>query len=429
MSNLTRVGAASIERSTRLSHHFTIVVIGGGAAGITVTAELLRHRKGLSVAIVEPSETHSYQPGLTLVGAGVFSRGQTERQESRLIPPGATWIKQAAKSFLPEVNQVELTDGGLLGYDYLVVCPGLQTNWQAVDGLIDSLGRYGVCSNYASEHAEYTWECIQAFRGGTALFTQPPMPIKCAGAPQKIMYLASDYLRKHSRLNASQVEFCLAGDVLFGVPAFVPALQKVVDDYGITLRYRHKLMAVDGPAKKAIFSFTEADGKVTELVRPFDMMHVTPPQSAPAFLKASALSNGAGWVDVDPATLLHTRFGNVFGLGDAAGTSNAKTAAAVRLQAPVVVRNLLATLDGKTLDAVYDGYGSCPLTTAYGKVVLAEFTYGGQVTPSFPLDPRVPRTSAWLLKTKFLPFLYWNLMLKGSELDIKHRVRRIATAA
>jgi sulfide:quinone oxidoreductase len=201
------------------------------------------------------------------------------------------------------------------------------------------------------------------------------------------------------------------------------------DDYGIKLNYRHRLVAVDGPAKKAIFSVPGADGTTIEVVRPFDMMHVTPPQSAPAFIKASPLANDAGWLDVHPVTLRHARFENVFGLGDVAGTSNAKTAAAVRLQAPVVVKNLLASIDGQPLDPCYDGYGSCPLTTAYGKVVLAEFIHGGKVTPSFPLDPRVPRTSAWLLKTKVRPFLYWNMMLKGSEFDIRHRERHLAAVA
>lgn len=416
-------GSAGPDRS------FSVVVIGGGAAGITVAAQLLRHRPELSVAVVEPSETHSYQPGWTLIGAGVFTRRQTERREETLMPKAAEWLKQAAKAFDPGRNRVELADGSFVGYQYLVVCPGLQLDWKKIDGLTDALGRNGVCSNYIAAQAEYTWECIQAFRSGTALFTQPPMPIKCAGAPQKIMYLAADHFRKNGRLAGSGVEFCLAGDVLFGVPTFVPPLQKAVDGYGIKVSFRHTLKAVDGPARKAVFSVTAPDGAVTELVRSFDMMHVTPPQSAPDFIKTSPLANAAGWIEVDPATLRHTRYANVFGLGDAAGTTNAKTAAAVRLQAPVVVKGLLASIDGKTSGAAYDGYGSCPLTTSYGKVVLAEFIYGGKVTPSFPIDPRVPRTSAWLLKTKFLPFMYWNLMLRGNEFDIKHRERPLAAVS
>lgn len=426
MNVTTPSAAIDSSRTERVDLNFTVLIIGGGAAGITVAFKLLKHRPGLSVAVVESSGTHSYQPGWTLVGAGVFTRAQTEGREARLIPRGAHWLKQAARTFTPDQSRIELEDGTFVAYRYLVVCPGLQLDLDKVEGLAEALGRNGVCSNYLAGHAEYTWECIRAFTSGTALFTQPPMPIKCAGVAQKIMYLAADHLRRFGRLATLNIEFCLAGDVLFGVPAFVPPLQEAVDGSGIKVRYKHTLKAVDGSAKRAIFSAVGPDGQAMEVVRSFDFMHVTPPQSAPDFIKASSLANDAGWVDVDPATLRHTRFGNIFGLGDAAGTTNAKTSAAVRLQAPVVVKNLLAGLDGKTMDARYDGYGSCPLTTAYGKVVLAEFIYGGKVTPSFPLDPRAPRTSAWLLKTRLLPFMYWNLMLRGNEFDIKHRERPLA---
>jgi sulfide:quinone oxidoreductase len=408
---------------------FSVVIVGGGTAGITVAAELRRHRPDLKVAIVEPADIHSYQPGWTLVGAGVFTAAQTQRREESLIPQGVTWVTQKAQDFSPEENIVTLADGKRLSYQQLVVCPGLQLDWGKVEGLLDSLGRNGVCSNYRIDSAPYTWECIKALKGGSAIFTQPAMPIKCAGAPQKIMYLAADHLRKAALLTKTSMEFYLTGDALFGVPFFVPPLQAAVDRYGIKVRYKHTLKAVDGPAKKAVFAVTGPDGALPDVVRDFDLLHVTPPQSAPDFIKASPLASKAGWVDVDPGTLRHVRYGNVFSLGDAAGTSNAKTAAAVRLQAPVVVNNLLAVIDGKPLPAAYDGYGSCPLTTAYGEVVLAEFIYGGKVTPSFPLDPRVPRSSMWLLKTKFLPYLYWSMMLKGSELDIRHRERTFAQAA
>lgn len=408
---------------------FSVVIVGGGAAGITVAAQLRKRRRALTVALIEPSETHSYQPGWTLVGAGVFTRAQTERREASVIPKGVTWLKQAAMSFDPGQNQVELADGSVVRYDHLVVCPGLQLDWGKIEGLTEALGSNGVCSNYAAGHADYTWVCIKGFHGGTALFTQPPMPVKCAGAPQKIMYLAADHFRRNGRLTGAEVEFNLAGDVLFGVPAFVPPLQAEVDGYGIKLNFKHTLKAGDGPAKKAIFSVAGPDGAVTKVVRAFDMIHVTPPQSAPDFIKNSPLANEGGWILVDPATLQHTKYANVFGLGDAAGTSNAKTAAAVRLQAPVVVAGIEAAIEGEPSTAKYDGYGSYPLTTAYGKVVLAEFIYGGTVTPSFPLDPLVPRTSAWLLKTKLLPFMYWHFMLRGNTFDIKHRERSRAVAS
>ena len=418
-----------LEAHTRIAEeNASVLIVGGGAAGITVAAELRRHRPNLSVTLVEPSDTHSYQPGWTLVGAGVFSLAQTVRREETLVPEGVTWIKAAASAFHPDDNQVELADGRRVAYRHLVVCPGLQLDWDKVEGLRQALGGDGVCTNYSADSVDYTWRCLQEFRGGTALFTQPAMPIKCAGAPQKIMYLAADHWRRRGLPRPAGIEFCLAGDVLFGVPFFVPPLQEAVDGYGIELRYKHDLKAVHVPSRTACFAVTDGEGKTAEVEKRFDLLHVTPPQSAPDFVKRSPLANATGWVDVAPATLRHARYPKVFSLGDAAGTSNAKTAAAVRLQAPVVVRNLLAAVDGEPLEASYDGYGSCPLTTAYGKVVLAEFAYGGKVTPSFPLDPRKPRRSAWLLKTRFLPFLYWNMMLRSSKFDVGHRERRFADA-
>lgn len=402
----------------------SIVIVGGGAAGITVAAQLKRRDPRLDIAIVEPSEAHSYQPGWTLVGAGIFTRAQIERREERLIPKGVSWIKAAATAFMPAENLVRLSDGRSIRYSWLIMCPGLKLDWGKIEGLDETLGRNGVCSNYRPDMAEYTWRLIQNFRGGTALFTQPAMPIKCAGAPQKIMYLMADHLRRRSRLNASTLQFCLAGEALFGVPFFVPPLQKAVDGYGIKVNYRHNLKAVDGPAKTAIFSVIDDAGTASEVTKRFDMIHVVPPQTGLDVLRSSPLANAAGWIEVDPATLRHVRYPNVFALGDAASTSNAKTAAAVRIQAPVVASNLLAAMKGGALPLTYDGYGSCPLTVAYGKIVLAEFAYGGKVTPSFPLDPRVPRRSMWYLKTKLLPWLYWRHMFKGGTFDIKHRERR-----
>ncbi|OYR17714.1 NAD(P)/FAD-dependent oxidoreductase [Brucella grignonensis] len=410
-----------VGQTATLKHR--IVIVGGGAAGITVAAEFLRRDASLDVAIVEPSETHSYQPGWTLVGAGVFTRRQTERAERSLVPKGVTWLKAEVSAFDPDNNIVRLSDGRALGYDYLVACPGLKVDWDAIQGLKDTLGKNGVCSNYRADTAEYTWRLIQDFKGGTALFTQPPMPIKCAGAPQKIMYMMADHLRRRGRLSGTKLKFCLAGDALFGVPFFVPPLQRAVDGYGIEVAYKHNLIAINGPAKSALFSVTNKDGEARDLEMRFDMIHVVPPQMGLDVVRNSPLANPAGWIEVDPATLQHVRYPNVFSLGDAASTTNAKTAAAVRLQAPVVVANLLAAMKGSAPAKTYDGYGSCPLTVSLGKIVLAEFAYGGKVTPSFPLDPRVPRRSMWYLKTKFLPWLYWSHMLRGGTIDIKHRER------
>ncbi len=403
------------------NQHHTLLIIGGGAAGVSVANTLRRQDAAIDIAIVEPSEKHYYQPGFTIIGGGAYTLKKTTKNEADLIHPTVKWIKDYAETFQPEENTVTLRCGDTISYDYLVVCPGLQLDWDKVEGLRETLNKNNVCSNYSPDTVEYTWECIKNIESGTALFTQPPMPIKCAGAPQKIMYLAADRFRKKGILDKFTIEFCNAGPGLFGVPFFAKALGKVVADYGIKTSFNCNLVAIDGPAKMATFEVTDGDGNKERVTKAFDMIHVTPPQSAPDFIKQSPLANAAGWVDVNDKTLQHNKYPNVFGLGDAGSTPNAKTAAAVRKQVPVVVDNILGLINSTPLREGYDGYGSCPLTTSLNKVMLAEFSYGGKVTPSFPLlDPRKNRFIWWLGKTTGFPWLYWHIMIKGYRIDIPH---------
>ena len=389
------------------------MVIGGGAAGIATAASLLKRRPGLDIAIVEPADTHAYQPGWTMVGGGIFEPEVTRRPMASVMPRGVEWIRAAAKSFQPDDNQVTLEDGSTLRYEVLVVAPGIRLAWEKIAGLEDTLGKNGVTSNYRYDLAPYTWELVQSITSGRAIFTQPPMPIKCAGAPQKAMYLSCDHWRREGMLDRIDVEFCNAGGVLFGVPDYVPALMSYVEKYDIGLRLGHNLVSVDGPAQQAVFK-TE-DGEVT---RDFDMLHVVPPQVAPQFLADSPLAAESGFTDVDQHTLRHNRYDNVFGLGDGGSMPNAKTAAAARKQAPVVAVNVLQQLAGRGPKAGYDGYGSCPLTVERGKIVLAEFAYGGKLAPSFPtwlIDGTKAQRLSWMLKADALPWIYWNGMLKGRE--------------
>lgn len=394
--------------------HHTVLVIGGGAAGIATAASMLKRRPSLDIAIVEPADEHFYQPGWTMVGAGVFDAPDTRRPMASLMPRGVTWIRKAAATFEPDDNQVTLSDGGRLTYDILIVAPGIRLAWEKIAGLEETLGKNGVTSNYRYDLAPYTWELVQNLKRGRAVFSQPPMPIKCAGAPQKAMSLSCDAWRRRGVLDNIDVEFRNAGGVLFGVKEYVPALMEYIEKYGVDLMFNQTLVSVDGPARTAVFR-TEAGEETV----PFDMLHVVPPQVAPQFVAESPLANAeSGYADVDKFTLRHVRYANVFGLGDAGSTPNAKTAAAARKQAPIVAVNALAVLDGSAGRAAYDGYGSCPLTVERGKIVLAEFGYDGKLLPSFPswiIDGTRPQKLSWLLKSQALPWIYWNGMLKGHE--------------
>jgi sulfide:quinone oxidoreductase len=310
---------------------------------------------------------------------------------------------------------ITLEDGRQVHYQHLVVCPGLRLAWEQIEGLEQTLGQNGVTSNYRYDLAPYTWQLVQGLGQGKAIFTQPGMPIKCAGAPQKALYLSCDHWRRQGVLDKIDVEFNLAGPALFGVAAYVPALMKYVERYRARLAFGSQLVKVDGPGKTAWFDSQDADGNVVRQAKPFDLLHVVPAQVAPDCVRTSTLANPAGWCEVDPGTLQHVRHANVFGLGDVCSTSNAKTAAAVRKQVVVVAENLLALRAGRAMPLRYDGYGSCPLTVEKGRVVLAEFGYGGKLMPSFPWDSTVARRSAWWLKASFLPWFYWHGMLKGRE--------------
>ena len=401
--------------------HHTLLIVGGGAAGVSVANNMRRINGKIDIAIIEPSEKHYYQPGFTIIGGGAYTMKQTTRNEADLIHPSVKWIKDFADTFQPDENTVTLRSGGTLSYDYLVVCPGLQLDWDKIEGLKATIGKNNVCSNYSPDTVEYTWECIKNLQSGTALFTQPPMPIKCAGTPQKIMYLAADRFRKKGILDKMNIEFCTAGPAIFGIPFFAKALSKVVAGYGILTNFNHNLVSIDGPAKTATFETTDADGNKQRVTKAFDMIHVTPPQSAPDFIKKSPLANAAGWVDVNDLTLQHNKFTNVFGLGDAISTPNAKTAAAIRKQVPILVDNILNLINARPLEEKYDGYGSCPLTTSLSTVMLAEFAYGGKITPSFPLlDPRKNLFIWWIGKKIGFPWMYWQLMIKGYRIDIPH---------
>lgn len=332
-----------------------------------------------------------------------------------VIPKNVAWIKDSVTVFNPENNSVETADGKLISYDYLIVAPGIQIDWDKVEGLAEGLGTNGICSIYSYRNLDYVEECIKNTKTGTALFTQPNTKFKCGGAPQKIMYLASDTWKKRGDLGNINVHFTTAGSVIFGVKEVADALEPVVERYGVEPKYLHNLKAVKADEKIAVYDIYK-DGKVVDEAEiKFEMLHVTPPQSSPDFIKNSPLADAEGWVDVHKHTLQHNTYPNIFSLGDAGSTPNAKTGAAVRKQSRVVTGNLISLVKSGSMNESlsYDGYGSCPLITGFGKLILAEFDYNNKITPSFPINQMKERRSMYHMKKDLLPIMYWEGMLKG----------------
>jgi sulfide:quinone oxidoreductase len=394
-------------------------------------SRMLKLDKSLDIAIIEPSDTHYYQAAWTLVGAGTYDYDKTGKPMKDLIPKGAEWIKDAASGFKPEDNTVQLASGGEVQYEYLVVAPGLVYDYSLVPGLGEAINKGVVCSNYTDP--KHTWKVLQDFKGGTALFTQPATPIKCGGAPQKIMYLAESHFRRSGVREKTNVVFATPGTTIFGVPEIKKTLLEVVDRKDINLRFGHKLVKVDAEKQIAWYAFAdheheynhkdiqiEKDGDLTGIH--YDMMHTAPPSAAPRCIQDSPLANEAKWLDIDKHSMQHNRFPNVFGLGDVAGIPAAKTGAAIRKQVPVLIDNLFGLIRADAIgDTAYNGYSSCPLVTDYGKMVLAEFDYDNNFTPDPKLKQMLISDSSkehwrlWILKKYGLPYLYWNKMMKGKE--------------
>ncbi len=414
---------ASVTHAITKTLHHQIVFIGGGSAGLTTACMLLKKNKSLDIAIIEPSQKQYYQPGWTMTGGGVFQIEDTVRDKKDFIPQQATWIVDRVVELDPENNAVLTQEGILIQYDYLIVCPGIQLDWHLIKGLKEAIGKNGVTSNYAPNYAPYTWELIKNFSGGNALFTFPNTPVKCGGAPQKVMYMADDTFR--SKLGVRQrtkVMFLTPLTKLFSIPEYSALLDNVVQERQIDVKLRHNLKEIKAATKEAVFDiFDEKGVAVDEVTHKYEMIHVTPPQSAPDFIKQSPLAvpgNVYGWVDVDKYTLQHQRYPNIFSLGDASSLPTSKTAAAVRKQAPIVAENLLALIDSKPLSHQYEGYTCCPLITGYGKTIMAEFDgYSGKVISSFPLNPMKERWIMWQMKKTALPWIYWNRMLKGEQFE------------
>lgn len=399
-----------------MNTHFKILILGGGSGGISMAARMKKHIPASQIAVVDSSDMHFYQPFWTLIGAGVGKKEDTAKPMKDLIPSGVQWIKANATQVEPKINQVTLDNGTTLSYDFLIVATGLTMNYAPVKGLKEALGKDGVHTIYDYKDAEKTYEAINSLKSGTALFTMPPPPIKCPGAPQKIMYLADDIFRRNGVRNNVKVVWATAGAAMFGVPTYVPPLNEVVKRKGIQTHFGHKLVEIKADKKTAVFE-TQKDGKTEQVEIAYNFLHVIPPQKAHDFIIQSGLVHTegpqTGWLKVDIHTLQHLDYKNIFGIGDVTGMPNSKTGAAIRACAPILEHNILSAMENKTLEQKYNGYASCPLITGFGKVILAEFGYDGKLMPTFPLDTAKEHRSYWILKRYLLPKLYWHGMMKG----------------
>eukprot|EP01091_Cochliopodium_minus_P011839 TRINITY_DN345_c0_g1_i6.p1 TRINITY_DN345_c0_g1~~TRINITY_DN345_c0_g1_i6.p1 ORF type:complete len:421 (+),score=134.37 TRINITY_DN345_c0_g1_i6:49-1311(+) len=390
-----------------------IVICGGGTAGLSIGSKLSRKYGASNITIIEPSEYHFYQPGFTMVGGGIFKREDMRRFEKDYIPEGTKWVKDRVVQFDPEQNTVITDKNEKIKYDVLIVTTGMEIKPETIKGLPESLGKNGVCTNYMYDYVDFTWKFLQEMKSGKAIFTQPNTPIKCAGAPQKIMYLAEDYWKTKGIRKDISIEFNTGMPSIFSSPHYAASLLDLCKSRDISLHFKHNLVEVKGESNEAIFQDLETNKTI---VKKYDFLHVTPQMGPPKVIKESplALKEGPGFIDVNKETTQHNKYPNVFSIGDASSLPTSKTAAAITKQSKVSAGNIISFIEGKTLQNKYDGYSSCPIVTKKGGLILAEFDYNLQPKETFPFDQRKESSLLYNLKTKIFPPLYWDHLLKGN---------------
>ncbi|XP_058451386.1 sulfide:quinone oxidoreductase, mitochondrial isoform X2 [Malaya genurostris] len=357
---------------------------------------------------------HYYQPMFTLIGGGIKTLTDSFRPMGKVLPTLAKWLQDSATKFEPENNTVFTSKGDKIEYELLLVAVGVQLNYDKIPGLEEALSipKSKVCSNYSPKYVNRTFEALKAFKAGNAIFTFPNTPVKCPGAPQKIMYIAEHYLRKSKKRQNATVIYNTSLPVLFGVKHYADALWKIVEKRNIKVNLRTNLVEVLPGQNKAVFQ--NLDKPEDKITTDYEFLHVTPPMGAPdALASCKSLVTDTGFVDVDKDTLQHTTFKNVFAIGDCSGSPNSKTAASVAAQSQVVYKNMMAVIEGQNPTRVFDGYASCPLVTGYNTCIMAEFDYSLTPLETFPIDQSKERYSMYLMKKDLMPPLYWHLLLNG----------------
>lgn len=411
--HLAGIAIAPLHTGSRAfnKQHYKMLVVGGGSGGISMSARMKRMLGAENVAVVEPSETHYYQPIWTLVGAGAKTLTSSGRSTASVMPSGVKWVKSKVQEINPDTNTVRTDDGNEISYEYLIVALGLQLHFEKIKGLPEGFEHPKIGSNYSVQTVEKTWKALQDFKEGNAVFTFPNTPVKCAGAPQKIMYLSDAYLRKTGKRAKANIIYNTSLPVLFGIKKYADALWDIVKQRDLQVNLRQNLIEVRADKREAVFENLDKPGE-TKVVE-YEMLHVTPPMGPNRVVQGSPLADEAGWLDVSKDNLQHKRYPNVFGIGDCTNLPTAKTGAAVAAQTAILNSTISKVLKNEKPDKIYDGYTSCPLVTSYNTVILAEFDYSGQPLETFPINQAKESRIMYYMKADVMPHLYWHGFLRG----------------
>jgi sulfide:quinone oxidoreductase len=399
-----------------------VVVIGGGNAGISLAARLVRDGCR-DVALVDPAEVHHYRPLLSYVAGGMAALEDLRRPQRDVVPDGVRWYRDRVVGVDAQRSTVRLAGGGELTYADLAVCPGSEVDWDAIPGSRDAMTTPAASTSYLPEHAADTWTMLSGLREGRAVFAIADRYVPCAPVGLKPLFLAADHWRRAGVLDRIAIELLVEGDALAPQAQADRQLREAAAGYGVRVRTGVRLAAVDPtartvevlPARRPDGEGTPDDGAPARERVPYDALYLAPPHRAPAWVAASGLGtdDSDGFVAVDPRTLQHEVHPRVWGLGDAAAVDALPSGGALRKQVPVVAENIAARRTGRPMRH-YSGYSVAPVTTSRRRLLLGEFDRAGRPEPTVRIPDLVrPRRSLLLFDRYLEPQVYWHRLLRG----------------
>ena len=399
-----------------------IVILGAGTAGTMMVNKLHENLDSneWQLTIVDQFETHYYQPGFLFIPFGIYDRKDVVKPKRDFFPKGVEVLISEIDKIEPEQNRVLLANDVVLNYDYLIIATGAKIKPSETEGMTEELWYKNIFDFYTVEGSIALANFFKYWDGGKLVLNITEMPIKCPVAPLEFVFLADWYFTEKGIRDKVDIHFVTPLPGAFTKPKASEILGDILDKKNIHLTSDFNIARVDNENKK-IVSWDE-----TEI--PFDVLVTIPTNMGDDVIERSGMGDELQFVPTDKHTLKSDNYDNVFVIGDATNLPSSKAGSVAHFEADILLENILSAIDGRELKAKFDGHANCYIESGFGKGILIDFNYDTEPLPGkFPLPGIGP--FSLLEETKMnhygkvmFRWMYWNLLLKGSELPIESQM-------